>query len=353
MPGDFVLRPLDPGDGPAIAQLSRETPDTGAVRFYNQFHHDAYRILMALHPGAVGVVAQASDRLVGLGLVTFGECWFEGEVRPFAYLSTLSVHPEYRRRGIAAQIADWRVQRARDHFRAAGRHGVIYAAIQSGNIGSIRTAASWSTQQLASRHSAAVTKVRHRPPPRRPQLEVRSARAGELERVAQRQNAFYDGYNLYTDETADDLEAWRSRELVGMRLRDVYVAVDRSGDIVAGMGVTPEGALVTSHVVRLPPALRVANALLHIVPKNGIATRAKVERFWFAPGEEAAGTHLWESIRWLFRDRATNVMTFSDGESLIRNAITLPRLMPKPSPGSIVLNAPVPADPARPLYVIP
>jgi ribosomal protein S18 acetylase RimI-like enzyme len=353
MPGDIDLRPLDPSDGRAIAQLSRETPDTGAVRFYNQFHHDAYTTLMALHPGATGVVAQASDRLVGIGLVTFGECWFEGELRPFAYLSSLSVHPEYRRRGIASQIADWRVHRAHEHFRAAGRQGVIYAAIQSGNIGSIRTAASWSTQHLASRHSAAVTSVRRRPPRRNAHVEVRTARLDELERVAQRQNAFYDGYNLYTVETADDLEAWRAQELVGMRLRDVVVAVDRSGDIVAGMGVTPEGPLITAHVLRMPPALRVANALLHIVPTSGIATRAKVERFWFASGEEAAGTHLWESIRWLFRDRATNVMTFFDGDSPIRQAIRLPAFMPKPSRGSIVLNAPVPADPARPVYVIP
>jgi hypothetical protein len=182
---------------------------------------------------------------------------------------------------------------------------------------------------------------------------VRSARRDELERLAQRQNAFYGGYNLYTIETADDLEAWRSQELVGMRLRDVFVAVDRSGDLVAGMCVTSEGALITSHVLRLPPALRVANALLHIVPTSGITTRAKVERFWFAPGEEAAGTHLWESIRWLFRDRATNVMTFFDGDSPIRQAIRLPRLLPKPSRGSIVLNAPVLADPARPVYVVP
>jgi GNAT superfamily N-acetyltransferase len=323
------------------------------VRFSSQFHHDAYRTLMALHPGAVGFVAQAPNRLAGIGLVTFGECWFEGELRPFAYLSTLSVHPEYRRRGIASQLADLRVERARDHFRAAGRRGVIYAAIQSGNIGSVRTAASWSTQHLASRHGPAVTNVRQRPPVRRPQLEVRSARPDELERVVQRQNAFYAGYNLYTIDTADDLEAWRSQELVGMRLRDVVVAVDRSGDLVAGLGVTAEGALITSHVLRMPPALRVANALLHIVPASGVTTRAKVERFWFAPGAEAAGRHLWESIRWLFRDRATNVMTFFDVDSPIRQAIRLPRLMPKPSPGSIVLSAPVPADPARPVYVNP
>src|SRR5918994_6271202 len=48
MPAEIALRPLDPSDGPSIAQLSRETPDTGAVRFYSEFHHDAYRTMMAL-----------------------------------------------------------------------------------------------------------------------------------------------------------------------------------------------------------------------------------------------------------------------------------------------------------------
>src|SRR6187549_2338320 len=132
---NIVVRRLEPTDGPAIDRLGRETPDTGAVAFYSEFHHDAYETLMALHPGSVGVVAEAPDRrLVGMGLVAFGECQFEGEIRPSAYLNSLGVHPDYRRRGIASRIAAWRVNEANDRFKADGREGVIFAAIQGGNL---------------------------------------------------------------------------------------------------------------------------------------------------------------------------------------------------------------------------
>src|SRR5688572_10272844 len=152
----------------------RESPDTGAVAFYSEFHHDPYETLMALRPGAVGVVAEAPDnRIVGMGLVTFGDCQFAGELRPGAYLSTLMVHPDFRRGGIAARIADWRVKEARDRFHAAGREGVIFAAIQGGNIGSVRTAASWSNQVIEDRTRGVVMTVRRKPPKAVHGLDVR------------------------------------------------------------------------------------------------------------------------------------------------------------------------------------
>ena len=313
------LRRLEPTDGPAIDRLGRETPDTGAVAFYSEFHHDAYEALMALNPGAVGVVAVAPDeRIVGMGLVTFGHCLFQGKLLPSAYLSSLSVHPEYRRRGIAARIAAWRVDKARERFQAAGREGVIFATIQGGNIGSVRTAASWSNQALHGRTSGAVVNIRRTPPKVVDRLEVRPARQGELERITDEQNRFFGDYNLYSPDSALSLDAWRSQLFFGERLREYFVAVDPSGQIAAGLGVTAEGPLITGHVLRMPRALRIANVFLRILPPDGTSRRLKVERFWFAPGQLKAARHLWESTRWLLRERGTMVMTFFDVESPIR-----------------------------------
>ena len=118
------------------------------MAFFSEFQQDVYETIVALRPGTVGVVAEAPDkRLVGMGLVSFGKCQFEGELRPSAYFNSLSVHPEYRRQGIAARIGAWRINEAREHFQAAGSEGVIYAAIQGGNVGSMKTAASWSNQR--------------------------------------------------------------------------------------------------------------------------------------------------------------------------------------------------------------
>ena len=98
----FTLRAMVAADGPALATLGEQTPETGAVSMHSQFEFDPYETLLALRPGTIGVVAEAPDRsgLGGICLMSFGQCWFEGSIRPSAYLYSLSVHPDFRRRGL-------------------------------------------------------------------------------------------------------------------------------------------------------------------------------------------------------------------------------------------------------------
>ena len=175
----FSLRPLGATDGPAIAELGEQTPDTGAVAFHSRFLHDPIACLLALRPTTVGVVAEApdGDGIAGFGLMSFGEFQYAGAVRPYAYLYSLSVHPRYRRQGLASQIGSWRVEVARQHF---GEDGVIAAAIQSGNIGSLAVAETWSRQRV-DRSQAVVAKTRSKPPEPRSGLHVRPAYPADLE----------------------------------------------------------------------------------------------------------------------------------------------------------------------------
>jgi GNAT superfamily N-acetyltransferase len=351
---DIVVRSWEPSDGPAIQALGEQSPDTGAVAFFSHFEHDAYATLTALNPGVRGVVAVAPDHagIVGLALVTFGRCWYEGQERPFAYLSSLHVHPDYRGRGIASSLAAWRIDAARERFAAAGEQGVIFAGIQAGNTGSLKTAARWSSQRLDGHSRVGVLKVRRKPPKSLPRLEVRPVRPDELEQLADRQNAFYAGYNLYPADTAATLDEWRGQLFFGQTQRECFVAVDAGGRLVAGLAVTFEGPLITSHVLRMPRALRLANVLFQIVPPEGTLRRLKVERFWFGPGRVDAGRFLLESIRWQLRDRGTTAMIFFDPTSPLREAIKLPRLIPATT-GSVVLSAPVPAVATRYIYLNP
>jgi GNAT superfamily N-acetyltransferase len=350
----IVLRPWAPDDGAAIQALGGQSPDTGAVAFVGQFEHDAYAVLTALHPACTGVVAEAADHpgIVGMGLVTFGRCQYEGEERPFAYLSSLQVHPGYRRRGVASALAAWRVNLARERFAAAGEAGVVFAGIQSGNTGSIRTAESWSTQRLDGHSRLAVLKVRSSPPGGEAGLRVRPALPEELEGVAAGQNEFHADYNLYPRETAESLRDWSEQRFLGQSIHAYHVAVDRSDNVLAGIGVTFDGSLITSRVLRMPLALRLANRLLRVVPADGTLKRLKADRFWFLPGEHGAARFLLESIRWQLRERGTTVMLFFDPMSSVRRAIPLPRIVPG-STGSVVLAAPAPASPTRPLYLNP
>ena len=345
------LREMGPGDGPALERLNTETPDSGAIAFFTKFYYDPYETLLALHPGMVGVVAEATDHdgLVGMGLVNYGECLYEGDLLPYAYLNSLSVHPNYRRRGVASSLGSWRVEAARKRFAEVGREGVMYAAIQGGNTGSFQTAVKWSNQRIDGRTQVGITKMRTSPPKEMDGLQVRRAEDREFEEITEKQNFFYREYNLYPPSSAEELKRWRSEKVMGHAIHDYIVAVDRGGNLKAGMALTAEADLMSYHMVRLPSILRLANLFLKVLPSDGVARRISAKQIWAAPGNVEAGRFLWESVRWLWRERGSNLMAFFDPRGSLAQIVTLPKLAPK-STGSLVLHAPKPMGEKRLLY---
>ena len=344
---NFTLRPLTPDDGPAIAALGEQSPETGAVAFHSQFHDDPYRALLALQPTTLGVVAEAPDHegLVGLALIYTGECNYEERVCPFAYFYSLSVHPNYRRHGLGSQLATWRMEKVKALF---GDQAVMVSGIQPGNIGSVRTAQKWSQKQFTV-SQAGIAKVRTKPPQPRPGWEVRPAQEAEFAEIAEKQNRFYQGYNFYPSQTATSLAEWRARQPLGFQLHEYYVLVDAQRNILAGLGITDEGRLISSHLIRMAWPIRLGNLFLKIVPPDGIVKRLPVEYFWFEPDQLQAGSFLWESLRWLWRERGTMLMTFFDTRSPLAQAIRLPRLMPAQR-GSLMVRGPVPPREERLVY---
>jgi GNAT superfamily N-acetyltransferase len=347
MATSFSLRPLVATDGPALAELGEQTPDTGAVAFHSQFLHDPMACLLALRPGTIGVVAEApdGDGLAGIGLMSFGRFQFEGVVRPFAYLYGLSVHPRYRRLGLGSQIGARRVAIANERY---GEDGVILAAIQSGNIGSLAVADTWSRQRV-DRSEAVVGKTRARPPRRMSDLDVRPARSTDLEEIATRQNAFYRDYDMYPPVTASSLAGWRREAPLGFEIHERWVVADRGANIVAGLAMTEEGRLISIRLVRMPLPLRLADMVLRVVPPDGVLRRLQIDSIWFSAGHDDAAAFLWESVRWLARDRGTTLMTFFDPHSPIAKVVPRSRLIPRQT-GSLVVRAPVPIPEDRLIY---
>jgi ribosomal protein S18 acetylase RimI-like enzyme len=347
MPAHFTLRELAPTDGPAIEKLGEQTPETAVAAFHSRFHHDPYASLLAQQPSTIGVVAETPGHvgLVGLGLVRFGQCMYEASLRPFAYMYSLSVHPDYRRQGLASQIAASRIETARQRV---GDDGVIVAGIQPGNAGSLRTAQKWYSQRL-DRTSAGVARVRTKPPRPRSDWVVRPADDSELEEIAEKQNAFYRDYNLYTPQTAHSLAAWRAEIPLGFALHDYYLLADSRRNILAGLGITDEGRVMSSQLVHMALPLRLANMFLRIVPSDGVMKRMPVEHFWFAPGHAEAAAFLWESMRWLWRDRGTMLMAFYDTQGPLTRVISLPKFIPSQT-GSLVVSGPVPMREDRLIY---
>jgi GNAT superfamily N-acetyltransferase len=348
MTTNYLIRLIQPSDSKALMTLEDKTTDTGRVGFKARYLYDYYPIQQALRHEFAGFVAVApeTEELVGVGMMSFGNCQVEGEVRPYAYLGGLGVHEDFRRKGIASALAARRIELARQRI---GPGGIIFAGIQGGNEGSLRTALKWANQKLENRNVAIIGKMKNQPPKPMNGLTVRPAAGVDLEEIAHRQNAFYREANLYPQKMAGELQGWLAERPFGHEINRYYVTVDRQGNILAGIGATLEGFLMATHIARLPWILRAANVFFQIVPADGITRRLNGHWFWFQPGQERAGTCLWDSIRWLERENATLCMLFHDPAGPVRQAIT-PSRFPPPSSGYILIHSPVKLSESRNVY---
>jgi GNAT superfamily N-acetyltransferase len=314
MRSEVSLRQLTPLDGDAYASLMAASPDTGRIGVSQLFQIDAYQALATMHGDFIGVVAEHSQYqgFVGGGLIRFGECQFEGGLRPYALLNTLVVHPSFRRRGIASELAQWRFDCAR---KRVGLNGAIWAIIQRGNIGSELTARKWRGQFLKDRLTLIPLKPRTSPPKLTRDYEVRRVPQDKFRLVSEQVNRFYQSYNMYTPRSEAALATWLSMTPFEKPFRHMLVVNDSRGEAIAGLVVTEMYKLRTLKVVTSPLIARFANRLLHVVPPDYIMREVCLSHIWFAPGLQKAAKFLLESVRWEWRDRASSLMVWVDSHS--------------------------------------
>jgi len=308
---NISLRQLTPNDGAAYSALIDNSPDTGAIRMAPHFEIDPYRALLGLHTDTVGIVAETPgyDGFIGSGLIRFGQCQWEGRVRPYALLNTLVVHPDFRRKGVASQLAKWREEYARQRF---SDEGVIFAIIQKNNTGSELTAKKWYRQFLPDRLTVVPMKMRSTPPAGTSQFIVREIDPSEFGQIAERLNQFYREYNLYPSETGESLSAWTAKTPFDTPLHHYMVVTDTSNNILAGVGLAEYGRLRTLVISHVPPAIQFLNKFAKLLPASGVIRELSTSRVWFAPGQLKAAQYLFETVRWEWREKGTSLIAFSD-----------------------------------------
>jgi len=334
---NYTIRRMQPDDSPALLALEEKTVDTGRVGLTNRYHYDYYQIQQFLRPGFTGIVAESPqfEGLIGVALLSFGECQLEGEILPYCYLGGLGVHQDFRRMGISTAITSEMMAIVRERF---GNECIVFAGIQGGNEGSLKANMKWANQVFTDRTSAAIGFLPKKPPTNANGITIRPVNDSEIEEVIRLQNNFYCDSNLYPQKSSADLEKWLAKDSFGGEINRYYVAVDQKGRLLAGLGVTLTGMLMTAEISRLPWMLRGLNAVLHLFPKDGAKT-LHGHWFWFLDGRQTAGAKLWDTVKWLERQQANMGMLFFDINGPVRKAISLPRFLPQSS-GYIVVNTP-------------
>jgi GNAT superfamily N-acetyltransferase len=326
---ELNLRSLRPSDGDALRQLIVESPDTGRFSIAADYQIDPYLALTSLHTSTIGVVAEVNassdNRVVGLGLVRMGNCYLDGSHRPFGLLNNLVVHPDYRCQGVASQLVQWRIAHVR---QTTGDETVILAFIQENNSGSLATAQKWA-QQSIGHYVTCTVPTSQQPISIKSEFVVRLAESMDMDQVTENLNEFYQGYNLYEPHTAVSLMEWLQQTPISRPFRQYHVAVDKQQNILAGLAVTEYCQLATMNVKRLPLLLNWLNKVVKMVPPDGVLRQLAVTHFWFQPGREVAAQHLWQTVRYQYRDIGSHLTFAYDPQGPFPEIIQLPFWLPR------------------------
>lgn len=266
-----------------------------------------------------------------------------GTPRPAAFLHSLAVSPEHRRLGIARAMRRWRLDRARTQLRD---DIVVVASIQHGNEASLANARQWATQVLGP---IVIGAAPIRPSARPPTGWIeRPAHLDELSMAAARLNDFHAGHELWTPLTEEDLWARLVQSPFDTPMRQLWLAIDSSGNPLAGAMFRESFRVSVREIVAPRLAVHIASSVLRVLPRDRTIRLLTVGPMWFAPNREDAARSLLRSVAGSYAGRATHLGFALDPRGPLRRLFPRGPLAPS-SRVWIAVTAPEPAAEDRPV----
>ena len=345
---EFRLRPMAPGDGPAMDRLLREEAQTTAIALTTYYQHDVVTALLAQHPTLFGVVAEVpgDDRLAGMATAFTQDLTIGGRPYRTAFLENLKVRSDLRRQGLGARLAAWRIEEAE---RRAGGGLVVMTAMDSTNEGSIATARHWATQFLGPVNVRIARMARAARPA--DDIRVRPLGDADVPAVVEGSGEFLADFDLVPVLTPGLLRDLLATTSLGEPIREYRVAVGSDGTILAGAGVGERYKVMVDHVDHIPLPLAVLGRLTGILPADRTLRSLELFLVWHRPGRADAARAVWDAIRAEWRGHATGVGAIVDPRSSLMAALPIGRLPGPRIELTIAVRSPTPIAEDRLVYL--
>ena len=342
----FTLRELQPSDSPALVKLITEFDGDLTTHFLV----DSYQAITAGTENRTrGVVVEATDYdgLIGMGTVRFSKVQYNGDVLPLAFLDGLKVQEDFRGNGLGYQIANWRVQKAKEEY---GDDCVIGTGMLHDNHASHAVASKWCREFAESAIDALFVPTLARRPKSLAGINVRQIEPAEYGEFADKQNKFYSQHNLYPPSSPDSITNALSVSVEGKKPYRYFVAIDTHGNLLAGAQTWARGILKSDTLNNPPAPLRLLNRMVHLLPSDFIIRDVTVSGLWYESGQIKIGQYLWEMMRCECRDQGTILATGFDSRDPARDVVTLkPWYQPRPKI-TFAIQAPAPMQRDRLLF---
>ena len=289
---DYRLRPMEPRDSDAYRTLMASAPDTGLITIQVVFKEDPYEMLMQRRIGQIVVVAEAPDgTVVGSGAADARPIWFEKQPVQSVHLHSLLVHPNWRQRGVATALTQWRIRWAREHY---GDNVMIFAEIQQSNLAAFKNASKWATGFSTPRESGFLP-VRTRSPQPLPGVTAREAQESDYPAIIEGLNN-YNREVIFTRFVTSDRLHRNLEPIHGQVFRRRFVVLLRD-EIVGGAVLSNHDPSLETRIIRAPLIHRLVARLSGMIHTDDVVHGGEVDGIWFKPGHSDATHYLVENLR--------------------------------------------------------